>query len=138
MEWGSVAAWVSGVGSLTASVVALFIAARAQRDVREARRAASRDRAARLLVELIRAVEQDIAAAERSSDPDEVVRSAEGAGLCRALWGRRNLFGTTWHVYCENDQRWIADLRKSGDLFPRMREELQSALDALDHEDRSA
>ena len=70
MEWGSVAAWVSGVGSLTASVVALFIAARAQRDVREARRAASRDRAARLLVELIRAVEQDIAAAERSADPD--------------------------------------------------------------------
>jgi len=112
--------------------------ARAERNVREARRAASRDRTARLLVQLVGAVEQDIAAAERSGDPHEVIRSPAGAALCRSLWGHRNLFATTWHVYCEDDERWIADLRASGDLFRRMREELQSALDTLDHEDRSA
>jgi hypothetical protein len=140
VEWGSLAAWFSGIGSLVASAIALVIAAGALREAREVRRAASRDRAARLLVELIRAVEEDIAAAEGSSDPNEVVRSAQGAALCRALYGRRNAFGTAWAVYCDEEDEyrgWIESLRGSGQLFPRMREELQSALDALDYEDRS-
>lgn len=65
-----------------------------------------------------------------------VERSAEGAALCRALWGHRNQFGTTWHVYCEENQRWIHDLVSTGQLVPRIRSELQEAIDSLDHQDR--
>ena len=137
MEWGTVAEWVAGLGSLAAAVVALVVSRRAQLDAREARKAVARDRTADLLVQLIRAVEQDIEAAERSH-PQAIVRSVEATALCRALWGYRNLFGTTWHVYCGPDAQWITDLRPSGELFGRMRDELQSALDSLDHEDRSA
>jgi hypothetical protein len=87
------------------------------------------------LVDLIRVVEIDINQAQRRGVP--VVRSPEGAGLCRALWGHRNLFGTTWGVYCDPEvQGWIDDLRDRGELFPRMREELQTAVDAIEFEDR--
>jgi hypothetical protein len=131
-----VAEWFAGAGAFAASAVALWVAVRAQADAREARRAVARDRAADLLVQLVRAVERDIAKAEDLRVPGIIVRSPEAASLCRALYGRRNVFGTTWHVYCEEDQQWIHDLRARGELFPRMRDELQDALDKLDAEDR--
>lgn len=135
IHWGSVAEWVSGLGALTAAAVALYLANQAQSEARETRRAVSRDRALRLLVDLIRAVESDIAASEAAGS---IVRSPEAAGLCRALWGRRNPFGTAWHVYCEEDQTSPEMLFERAELFPRMREELQNALDAIDFEDRGA
>jgi len=132
MNVGSLAEWVSGLGALAAALVALGVAADAQGIAREDRRASVRDRLAARLVELIKAVEHDILLSE---DRGEIQRSATTAALCRVLWGQRNWFGTTWHVYCEDDQRWPEDLHRRGELFPRMRSELQEALNQLDHQD---
>ena len=103
-DWGSVAEWVSGIGALVAAGAALFIANRAEkaseRSSREARQALSRDRTARLLVELVKVVENDIRHMPYPKSLDKFPRSPEGQALCRALWGRRNWFGTVWHVYC--------------------------------------
>ncbi|GAA0933464.1 hypothetical protein GCM10009554_18650 [Kribbella koreensis] len=132
MDVGSLAEWVSGLGALAAALVALNVATDAQRIAKEDRRAAVRDRLAGRLVELIKAVEYDILLSE---DRGEIQRSATTAALCRVLWGQRNWFGTTWHVYCEEDQRWPEDLYQHGQLFPRMRSELQEALNQLDHQD---
>jgi hypothetical protein len=149
IAWGSIAEWVSGLGALAAAGVALWVSWRGERAAqvasleaqaiaRDARRAAARDRVAGLLVQLVHAVERDIAATKRdlAHDASAIVRSAEATALCRALWGRRNAFGTVWHVYCELDQRWTAQLWAQGELFPQMRTELQNAIDQLDHEDR--
>jgi hypothetical protein len=140
-DWGSVAEWVSGIGALTAALAAVGVALFAQRNAdqsaRAARRAAARDRTVDLLVRLVAAVEEDIALVEARGLVD-FQRSASGQSLCRALWGHRNLFGATWHAYCEDDRGWIVDLMQRGELFDRMRSELQSALDQLDAEDRNA
>jgi hypothetical protein len=138
MEWGTVAEWVAGLGSLAAAATALWIALDSRNAASEARRAMVRDRQAELLVELIGAVETDIRLTEEALAWDSVppiVRSARAASLCRALWGQSNLFGTTWHLYCEEDQTWTEDLWKRGELFQRMRQELQMALDRLNSED---
>jgi hypothetical protein len=141
VQWGNLAEWFSGLGALAAAGTALFISRRAERlaieSAREARQAASRERVSALLVELVKAVEGDIRQAEQVSNSlGGYSRSIEAQALCRALWGHRNLFGTTWHVYCEVDQEWPRQLADSGDLYPRMRTELQTALDSLDYEDR--
>jgi hypothetical protein len=141
----------ASIGAAAAAGVAPYVSNRAQSDAQEALAAAERnaqearkamapDRTADLLVQLIRAVEADIAAAEKSSTPGVTVRSLEAKALCRALWGHRNLFATTWALYCGEgtEPLWIDHLLASGELFPRMRDELQTALDQLDHEDRSA
>lgn len=132
MNVGSLAEWVSGIGALAAAVVALRVAGDGRRVARDDRRAAVRDRVAGRMVDLIRAVEADIAL---SSPAVGIHRSPEAAGLCRALWGYRNWFGTTWHVYCESDQGWPMTLLADGQLFDRMRVELQEALNKLDFED---
>lgn len=136
LDWGSVAEWVAGVGAFAASAIALYVSAQARKDAeraaQEARQVASRARTIDLLVQLVRTVERDAT----SSGGTNVQRTAEGASLCRALWGHRNLFGTAWHLYCEDDQRWIQDLVSKGQLVPRIRSELQEAIDSLDHQDR--
>lgn len=120
-------------------MVALVVAWRGLKDALETRRAMVRDRQADLLVRLIHAVEADrrqteyVRGWDAGSPP--IVRSVEAASLCHALWGRRTLFGTTWHLYCQDDQTWTEGL---WDLYPRMRGELQSALDKLNHEDAKA
>jgi len=139
--WGSVAEWVSGIGALAAAGVALYIANRSEkvseRSSREARQALSRDRTARLLVDLVKVVEDDVRNMPYPRSLDQFPRSPEGQALCRALWGRRNWFGTVWHVYCEDDQASTENLAREGKLIPKMRAELQEALDQLDHEDRA-
>src|SRR5690242_16074145 len=125
VNWGSVAEWVAGIGSLLAAVaataaalVALTVSRDAtdatERNARETRKAMARDRTADLLVQLIRAVEGDVERMEGTTK-GVTVRSLEGQALCRALWGHRNLFGTTWAFYCEPDQAWVDKLLFSGE-----------------------
>jgi hypothetical protein len=47
----------------------------------------ARERTADLLVQLIRTVERDIAAAEETQTRDVIVRWLESQALCRVLWG---------------------------------------------------
>jgi hypothetical protein len=137
MEIGTWGEWVSGVGALAAALVALKVARDARHIAGETRAAMVRDRTAQQLVELIQAVEADIAES-RSPETMSITRSPEATGLCRSLWRYRNQFGTVWHVYCEPDQRWPADLLNSGELYPRMRGELQDTLASLNREDSIA
>lgn len=140
---GSAAEWFAGLATVAAVVVALVVSHRAEKAAetaaQEARQAVARDRTARLLIDLVRAVERDIGmftahGNKRVGD----LRSAEGSAMCRALWGHRGSFGTVWAVYCEDDQTWTQQLHRNGELFPRMRSELQEAIELLDHQDRSA
>lgn len=98
---GTVAEWVSGLGALTASVVALGIAGSAGKVAREDRGARVRERRVDGLSKLLLAVETDRAA---SSGNLHLQRSPEGRAACWALFGDRGSFGTAWHYYCEKNQ----------------------------------
>jgi hypothetical protein len=115
-----------------AAVVALRVAGDARGIAREDLRARVHDRVAARLLDLLLEVENDILL---STQRGEFARSPKAAALCRGLFAQRNWFGTTWHVYCEEDQQWPDELLRSGELFPRMRAELQEALSTLDYQD---
>lgn len=142
VEAGGVAwaEWFSAAGTFTAAAVAVVVALRAERHSRdaatEARQAASRDRTASLMVQLVTAVEEDARTTARDFAM-RPVRSPRGAAVCRALWGHRNTLGTVWQFYtAADDDPWIMHLYGSEELWPWMRNELQSALDKLDYADR--
>jgi hypothetical protein len=129
LDWGSVGQWVSGVGALTAAVVALLASRRAQRIAIDARQAQHRDRIADLLIRLIAEVEQDFATRTPYGD------SVAARSLCRALWGHRNVIALAWHLYCEPDHTYTDQLQEQDQLLPQIRDQLQTALDSINYQD---
>jgi hypothetical protein len=135
------------VGTFAAVATALWIGYRDRRDVVEhARQERAADREAFLRrrdydesLRLLQLVEQDRRAWEEAGSSGDRPRSIEATALVRALWGRRNWWGTVWDWYVDfgsPDNRFAHDRAVPNDLFSEMQREIAEAILRLDWQDR--
>lgn len=137
MDAVSLSAWVSGLGSLAAAFAALYVAQDGRRIAIEARAAGVRERVVEQMTELLRVIERDAAAVNEQLTLRPP--TPEGAAACRAVWGYRSQIGTSFAWYCggEDMRAWIDQLDARNEVLPRMRQELQEAIDKQNFEDVS-
>ena len=143
----TVSSFGQAVGTLFAVMVALWIS---KRDRQQALDQAAGDAAAERelfvrrrdydeCLRLMELVERDRRDWEAATDPLSRPRSIEATALIRALWSRRNWWGTAvdWYVESRNPGwRYSDGVPAPDDVFVQIQDEIVQAIMQLDAQDR--